>query len=162
MAESIIKIKKESIVTLVEITAKNVKDICSLTVTDSQIEFIASNALSIAQAYFEPNAWFSGIYIENAIPIGFVMLAMDPPLGEYYLWRFMVDSRYQKLGFAQKAMKEIINFVQVKSKSINIPVKEFTLSVLPKNIEAIKLYEKTGWLKTDKKDNEEIIYEYNF
>jgi diamine N-acetyltransferase len=40
------------------------------------------------------------------------MLHDDPAKPEYYLWRFMIDQRYQRLGFGRRAMEILIEHVK--------------------------------------------------
>lgn len=98
-------------VTLREITQDTVRDIIRLKVSPEQTRFVADNATSIAQAYFEPRAWFRAIYADET-PVGFVMLYDDPDAAEYYLWRYMLDSRYQRLGFGRRALEQVIDYVR--------------------------------------------------
>ena len=63
-------------VSLREITADTVRTICALRVTPAQERLVAPNAVSIAQAHFEPAAWFRAIYAGDE-PVGFAML-FDP------------------------------------------------------------------------------------
>jgi diamine N-acetyltransferase len=71
------------------VTAETVRDICNLQVLHEQKGFVAPNAVSIAQAYFEPNAWFRAIYA-GEVPVGFVMLYISQEESEYFLWRYML------------------------------------------------------------------------
>lgn len=97
---------------LVEVTEENLRDVLKLKVTPDQESFVASNAVSIAQAYFDKAAWFRAIEANGEF-VGFVML-FDPSLTdkvvtekereEMYLWRFMMDARYQKCGYGVKAL----------------------------------------------------------
>ena len=64
------------IVSLQEVTKESLDEILNLKVTCEQEKFIASNAVSIAQAHFYPDAWFKAIYADKQ-PIGFVMLEED-------------------------------------------------------------------------------------
>jgi hypothetical protein len=58
-----------------EVTLDNLRDVLRLTVAAHQEQFVASNAVSIAQAYFyRDSAWFRAIYADDT-PVGFVMLA---------------------------------------------------------------------------------------
>ena len=59
---------------------------------------MAPNGFSIAQAYFEPKAWFRAIYAGEA-PFRFVMIHDDGEKGEYFLWRLMIDAEQQGVGF---------------------------------------------------------------
>lgn len=99
-------------VALVEVTEDNLRDVLKLKVAPDQESFVASNAVSIAQAYFDKAAWFRAIGAEGEF-VGFVML-FDPALTdkkvtekereEMYLWRFMIDARFQKRGYGGKAL----------------------------------------------------------
>jgi diamine N-acetyltransferase len=65
-------------ITLREITQATLHAILNLTVAPQQTHFVASNAVSIAEAHFAPEmAWFRAVYADD-IPVGFVMLAEDP------------------------------------------------------------------------------------
>ncbi len=67
--------------------------------------------ISIAEASFEPKAWFRAIYA-NETPVGFAMLYDDREKPEYFLWRFMIDARYQHLGFGRQALQLLIDHVR--------------------------------------------------
>ncbi len=113
MTDEIPEITRDSVVSLREVTSETVREICLLEVSEAQKHFVAPNALSIAQAYFEPKAWFRAIYADET-PIGFLMLYDNPDEPEYFLWRFMVDARYQKLGFGKRAMDLLIDYVRTR------------------------------------------------
>ena len=104
-------ITRESLVSLREVNAETVRTICRLEVNEQQKHFVAPNSHSIAQAYFEPKAWFRAIYADE-IPVGFLMLYDDPDVQEYFLWRYMIDGRYQKLGFGKCAMDMLLEYVR--------------------------------------------------
>jgi len=100
-----------AVVSLREVTAETVRTICELQVRPEQAAFVASNAISIAQAYFEPKAWFRAIYAGDE-PVGFVMLSLDEAAPEYYIWRFMIDARYQGRGYGRAALELAIDHVR--------------------------------------------------
>jgi diamine N-acetyltransferase len=90
-------------VTLREITEETVREICDLSVAEEQKSFVQPNSVSIAEAYFsEGKAWFRAIYADET-PVGFAMVIIDPENDWYYLMRFMVDHRYQGMGFGRRA-----------------------------------------------------------
>jgi diamine N-acetyltransferase len=103
----------DSTVSLREVTAETVRTICRLDVSEAQKHFVAPNAVSIAQAYFEPKAWFRAISADE-IPVGFLMLYDDPDGPDYFLWRYMIDERYQKLGFGKQAMDLLLEYVRTR------------------------------------------------
>jgi diamine N-acetyltransferase len=135
-------ITRDSVVSLREVTAETVRDICRLDVSEEQKHFVAPNAHSIAQAYFEPKAWFRAIYADES-PVGFVMLYDDPEVPEYFLWRYMVAARYQKLGFGKRAMDLIITHVRTRPGA-----RELKLSCHPGEDGPEPFYRKYGFALT--------------
>jgi diamine N-acetyltransferase len=100
-------------VTLREITRENLGRILDLKVAPHQEQFVASNAKSLAQAHFEPELpWFRAIYAGD-VPVGFLMLENNVEEQFYYLWRLMLDQRYQRHGYGRKALELL--FVHVKT-----------------------------------------------
>jgi diamine N-acetyltransferase len=92
-------------VTLRPITRENVGDVLRLQVAPDQEQFVASNAVSLAQAHFEPKLpWFRAVYAGET-PVGFVMLEYNAEEQFYFLWRFMIDARYQRHGYGRKALE---------------------------------------------------------
>ena len=112
-------ITRGSVVTLREITPENSEAIFALTVADSQKHLVASNERSIAQAHFEESAWFRAIYADEE-PVGFVMLhdetlrAEPREPGYVFLWRMMVDQRFQGMGFGARAMALLTDHVRTR------------------------------------------------
>lgn len=98
-------------VTLREVTAETVRAICALEVAPEQRGFVAPNAVSIAQAHFEPKAWFRAVYAGEE-PVGFVMLHEDIEKREYYLWRFMVAAEHQRRGYGRRALDLVVDRVR--------------------------------------------------
>lgn len=66
-------VNQDARITLREVTAETVNAILRLSVKEHQKQLVASNAVSIAQAHFRPEAWFRAIYADET-PVGFVML----------------------------------------------------------------------------------------
>jgi diamine N-acetyltransferase len=98
-------------VTLREITAETVRAICNLEVHPNQRGFVAPNAVSIAQAHFEPKAWFRAVYAGDD-PVGFAMLYADTEKPEYYLWRFMIADEHQGKGYGRRALDLVVEHVR--------------------------------------------------
>lgn len=100
-------------VTLREITKATLHDILRLKVAPHQEHFVASNAVSLAEAHFEPDLpWYRGVYVGD-MPVGFLMLEYDAPDQSYVLWRFMIDARYQGRGYGRKALELL--FAHIKT-----------------------------------------------
>ena len=144
-------ITAKSLVSLKEITKDTVRIICNLKVFESQNRFVAPNAVSIAQAYFCETAWFRAIYADDT-PVGFLMLDKDMKKPEYYLWRFMIDEKYQKIGLGYKAMELIIDYVKTLPNST-----EFILSCIPGEGSPEEFYRKLGFERTGEMDDGEVV-----
>ncbi len=112
-------------VSLREVTAQTVRTVCALSVSPDQRRLVASNAESIAEAYFSDEAWFRAIYADET-PVGFVMLYDDPREPRYYLWRFMIDGGHQGKGYGRRAMELLIEHVKTRPMA-----EELLLSYVP-------------------------------
>jgi diamine N-acetyltransferase len=153
---------RASKVSLREITIHDVRAVCMLDVALGQDELVAPNAVSIAQAHFSPEAWFRAIYADD-VPVGFAMLEdwsqvldREPELyeGERFiaLWRFMIDHRYQGLGFGAQAIQLLI--AQARSRPT---VKNMLLSFVPKENNPEAFYQRFGFVRTGEEDEGEFI-----
>jgi diamine N-acetyltransferase len=102
-------------VSLREVTGETVRDICRLsdTLKPPKKFMVAPNAFSIAEAYFQPKAWFRAVYADDA-PVGFVMLYDDPEKQEYFLWRFMIAGQHHGKGFGRRALEQLIDYVRTR------------------------------------------------
>jgi diamine N-acetyltransferase len=102
----------EHTITLRTITKDNLHDILRLHVAPHQERFVASNAVSLAEAHFEPDLpWFRAIYADD-VPVGFLMLEYDRADETYNLWRFMIDAQYQGFGYGRKALELLFGHVK--------------------------------------------------
>ena len=99
-------------VALREITAENREAVVALRVASPQKAFIPEVEESLAEARETPegNPWFRAVYADD-LPVGFVMLSWDvepdPPriIGPWFLWRLLIDERYQGRGYGREAVR---------------------------------------------------------
>ncbi|AFY99417.1 GNAT family N-acetyltransferase [Calothrix sp. PCC 6303] len=139
-------------VTLREITKDNWRDILRLKVAPYQEQFVASNAMSIAEAHFNPEvAWFRAIYAGD-VPVGFLMLEDDVVRQEYFLWRFMIDEQYQGRGYGRKALE--LFFAHVKTRP---GADAIETSCVPAKGSPGLFYEKMGFVYTGQEENGELV-----
>ncbi len=110
-------------VTLREITDENRQAVCALRVAPGQDRFVASVAESLDEAAGTPQGkpWYRAIYAGEE-PVGFVMLSWNLVpgpglLGPYYLWRLLIDERYQRHGYGRAAMLQVIDLVRADGAS---------------------------------------------
>jgi len=143
---------RESVVTLREVSKENAREIIKLAVTEAQNEFVAPNDISIAQAYFErEKAWFRAIYADET-PVGFLMLYDDPRQPVYFLWRLMVDARYQKLGYGRRAIDLLVAYVKTRPSATELKV-----SYVPGEGSPGPFYAKYGFVETGEIEGNEHV-----
>ena len=152
---------------LEKVNGKNVWDILKLSVGEGQTDFVASNDVSIIEAYTAITgggyAFPFGIYDDN-VPVGFSMVGYDtddywddaPEIAKnnYNLWRLMIDRRYQRKGYGKEAVRLALDFIKTK------PCGEAEycwLSYEPENVVAKRLYNSFGFMETGDMDGEELI-----
>lgn len=98
-------------ITLQEINAENFWDVIELSVYPTQKKLVASNAISIAQAKVQPECVPLAIYSDDE-PVGFVMYCIDRDDNEYWIYRLMIDMRFQGRGYARQAMEQVIKIIK--------------------------------------------------
>lgn len=142
-------------VSLRPVTADTVRAICQLDAGDGGRN-VAPNAVSIAQAYFSPHAWFRAIYADDT-PAGFVML-FDPHLApgaeepDYFMWRLMVDRAWQRRGIGRQAVELLVQHVRSR------PAATRLMTSHNKHDESLaRLYTSLGFVYTGDEDDGELV-----
>ena len=135
-----------------EVTRETLGPILGLKTAPAQERFVASNAVSIAQAHFAPDTtWFRGIYAGED-PVGFVMLHVDVAKPEYWVWRLMIDAGHQRSGYGRQAMVQVIAHVRT------LPgARELLLSVVRGEGSPAPFYEGLGFAFTGEVDQGEHV-----
>ena len=144
---------------LEKITWDNCDAIMNLHVAKEQRDFVASNKDSFVDGFVRiidegKKVFPFGIYLGKK-PVGFIMITYDvgedngeEPSAEwflrnsYFLWRFMIDRRYQGKGYGRKAMELALDFIRTFPAG---EAKYCWLSYEPKNEVARKLYASFGF-----------------
>lgn len=111
-------------VSLRKINEKNVWKLLALEVFEEQKDFVASNTVSLVEAYITlaegGHVMPFGIY-DGETPVGFVMLGYgdepdsgNPPIAEdnYCLWRLMIDRAHQKKGYGRQAVRLALEYIR--------------------------------------------------
>ena len=105
-----------------------------LQVSREQKSFVARNSSSLVEAYLTLDAGRKvfplGIYCGKK-PVGFVMIGYDwqideaegdecetPEIakGNYMIWRFMIDRRYQNKGYGRAALRLALDYMGFERK----------------------------------------------
>ena len=130
-------------VKLIEITEENWLEAASLSVKESQKEFLAPAIGILARGYVYRNCNPKVFVIENdgvIVGLSLVREFSDEPLG-YDLQQFMIDRRYQGRGYGTAALQLILDKLRREGHYDHVEV-----CVKKKDAEAIRLYEKAGFV----------------
>lgn len=144
------KITKDAVVDLRPVAEENVLAIIKLNVSEEQKNHVAPNSVSIAQAAHTTNRWERAIYADDE-PVGYVLLSEDRDKPRYYLWRYMIDQRYQGMGFGRTAMEQVIEYVR------SLPnATEMFLSYVPGDEGPRSFYAGLGFVDTGREEGGEL------
>ncbi len=129
-------------ISLIPIDKNNCETCMTLSVAESQKAFVATNQRSLAQAYaYRDHARPFAIFSDDQM-VGFVMLMMNPDKNTAYLWRFMIDQRYQGRGYGKAAMRRVLDDLRA------LGIQAVTLDFREGNTIAEALYRSVGFLPT--------------
>jgi len=143
-------------VILKEIDRNNFNDVLELSVFDEQKEFVASTMYSLAQAKAQPECIPLAVYNGDNL-VGFVMYCMDFKDKEYWIYRLLIDKKYQKQGFGKAAMQCVLSILKQDKEHTKVYI-----SFEPENVEAKGLYESLGFTPDGRVVYGEIVYCMNY
>lgn len=126
-------------ISLRNITKDNWEECIDLRVSESQRGFVASNLYSIAQAQFLDNFEALAIYHDETL-VGFTLFGLDEDDHNYWIYRMMVDEKFQGNGYGTAALNEIIHRLSDKENCQKI-----MLGYHPENFGAERLYFSAGF-----------------
>jgi diamine N-acetyltransferase len=127
---------------LIPINADNWEDAAHLEIREDQADFLTPNVYSIAESKFHPELQPLAIY-DGPRLIGFAMYARDPRGNQYWLYRFMIDRRYQGKGYGKAALRLLLDRLR------QLPdCTEVNVGYHRENSAAERLYLSLGFVKT--------------
>ena len=119
-------------------------------------EFVASNALSIAQSVYEDGWVVKAIEHEGKL-IGFTMFGWNKEEEYYELCRIIIDRKYQNKGFGTQAIGMILEEMKAR-----FGCDEVYLSTDPENERGRHVYEKVGFRSEQEMVDDEELFKYVF
>lgn len=141
-------------VSLRKITQANWQYCIHLQLAPEQASKLASNLYSLAEAYVEPRCQPRGIYAGEMM-LGFVMYEFHEYSGTYSIPRFMIDTRWQGLGYGRDALTAVID--ELKNDHPDAPI---LISLTPDNDAARRLYIGLGFEETGERIHGEDVLRY--
>ena len=128
---------------LKEVTKENIDEVLELSVRDDQKSFVSTTAESLAQAYvYKETAFPFAVYNDDTM-VGFIMMGYYEVKNYYTLWKFLIDKKYQHMGYGREALMQGISFMRDK-----FNIKEIYTGVAPSNSVAKGLYQSVGFEDT--------------
>lgn len=129
-------------ISLHHINKANWEACISLKPKPEQQRHIASNVYSIAEAQFLDGFSSMAIYHEETM-IGYTLYGIDPDDHHYWVYRLMIDERYQGNGYGFEAINKIIDQIRNSGDYTDVIV----LGYSPENEPAKRLYLKAGFVE---------------
>jgi len=146
-------------VTLEEIGDGNSAAVLALRLAPGQERFVSSVRESLAEAAQYPQArpWYRAVVADGTLA-GFVMVSWDaepaPPeiIGPWFLWKLLIDERYQGRGYGAEVVRQIAELVRAAGAA------ELLTSYVPLPGGPAGFYERLGFVPTgDVDENGEVI-----
>ncbi len=141
---------------LKSVDENNFEEVIKLKVSEDQQTFVATNVFSIAQSKVLPECIPLAVYDDEEL-VGFAMYAMDREDNEYWIYRLMIDEKYQSKGYGRAAMEALIKHISA-DKEHNI----IYISFEPENKRAKALYVSLGFVPDGRMIEDEVIYKLNY
>jgi GNAT superfamily N-acetyltransferase len=134
------------VVSLRPLSESNRQAVEALRVSPSQQRFVSGVAESLREAAEHPDAralyWV--VHAEDT-PVGFVMIADEvgsPDYMRHYLWKLLIDERYQRQGFGTATLDLIVEYFRGR------PVEVLSTSAGQGDGSPITFYERYGFEQT--------------
>lgn len=99
---------------LKEVDETNFDQVIDLSLPEQEQRLLASNVYSLAQAWLMRNVnqvFPYAIYSGEKV-VGFLLLLKDRKKQEYYIWRLMIDQKFQNRGYGKEAIRLVIRMAQ--------------------------------------------------
>jgi diamine N-acetyltransferase len=128
-------------ITIVPIDKGNWERAANLQIMPEQAGFLTPNVFSIAESKFYPELNPCAIYAGDTM-VGFLMYARDRDDDQYWVYRFMIDRRYQRRGFGRRAMLQLIEMISALPDAPEINI-AYDLG----NTAAAELYKSVGFIE---------------
>jgi diamine N-acetyltransferase len=148
------------VISLREITGANRPGVERLRVTSDQENYVAGVVESLVEAAATPAAcpWYRAVYVGGE-PVGFVMISDGIPdgypeyLGPYFLWRLLIDARWQGRGFGRAALELVVEYVCTRPNASSL-----LTSVVPGPASPMEFYLRCGFARTGQVfDGEDVL-----
>ena len=103
-------------ITFREITSDNYSQVLNLKITPEQeaAKFVSPVVRSLADAWFyreEGIAYPKAVYADEDL-VGFIMYELDTEEQQVFIWRFLIDQRYQGKGYGRQTIEVVMEMAK--------------------------------------------------
>jgi diamine N-acetyltransferase len=104
-----------------EVDEQTLAAVLAVTLAPEQEPYVGtvSEALDEARETPEGKPWYRAVF-DGELAIGFVMISWDVPpnppeiIGPWYLWKLIVDRRYQSRGYGRAIIQKVAEIVRAE------------------------------------------------
>jgi diamine N-acetyltransferase len=108
-------------VILREVDEQTLHSVLAVRLAPEQEPFVGTvaEALEEARELPEGKPWYRAAF-DGDVAVGFVMLSWNVPpkppeiIGPWYLWKLIIDRRFQRLGYGQAIIRKVVEIVRAQ------------------------------------------------
>ncbi|HEM6272911.1 GNAT family N-acetyltransferase [Streptococcus suis] len=95
---------------LEQVNKDNFDQVLDLEVAPKDQRRVASVEYSLAQAwlYRDSEVLFPYAVKSGQLTVGFLLLSYQPMENSYYIWRLLIDQKYQNQGFGKEVIRQVL------------------------------------------------------
>ena len=107
-----------------EITGDNYFQVLELKISPEQeaAKFVAPVVRSLADAWYyrdEGITYPKAIYAKEDL-VGFIMYDLDPEAKQVFIWRFLIDQRYQGKGYGRQTIEAVVEMAKQQTQMTKV------------------------------------------
>lgn len=111
-------------VTLRDITGNNYFQVLELKISPEQeaAKFVAPVVRSLADAWFyreEGITYPKAVYADEDL-VGFIMYELDTEEQQVFIWRFLIDQRYQGKGYGRQTIEAVVEMAKEQAQMTKV------------------------------------------
>jgi diamine N-acetyltransferase len=143
-------------VKLADVTEDNWEAVVDLELDEAQEDLVASNAYSLAESKFDPDACPRAVYAGKRV-VGFLMYEVRKAKDKSRkasIYRFMIDRKYQGKGYGREALARALDEIKA------IPrMRKITIRYMAENPIAKGFYGSFGFVEVGRDEDDEVVAE---
>ena len=111
-------------ITLRDITGDNYFQVLDLKISPEQeaAKFVSPVVRSLADAWFyreEGITYPKAVYADEDL-VGFIMYDLDPEEQQVFIWRFLIDQRYQGKGYGRQTIEAVVEMAKQQTQMTKV------------------------------------------